>query len=196
MIRTLALFSSGLLLTLLVACGGGTSGGDGNASTTDSLSKMELTDTIAKLENQLVNQTSLEIDVEKAQYVVGYYKEFADRFPEDEQSPAFLFKAARVLIGLGSYQQAISYFERIKTHFPGYDKRGDAQFFIGFVYDEHLNQMGKAKENYEMFLEKYPDHNMADDAKALIEKLGMSDEEWLQMVQERNANAGDSAQIP
>lgn len=193
--RTIYSFTMALLLTTLVGCGGTENAEGADGTDNKPASKAELTATIEKMENELVHEKSLEIDIDKAQLIVGYYKEYADRFPEEKIAPDYLFKAARVLIGLGSYQQAISYFERIKAHFPAYEKRGDAQFFIGFVFDEHLDQQGKAKENYEIFIEKYPTHNMVDDAQALIEKLGMSDEEWLQMVQERNKDLTDSTVV-
>jgi hypothetical protein len=58
-----------------------------------------------------------------------------------------------------------------------------------FTYENTLGNIGKANELYNKFLYKYPDHELADDARAAIKFLGKSAEE---MVREFEKNGSDS----
>jgi hypothetical protein len=54
------------------------------------------------------------------------------------------------------------------------------------------SQIEEAKEVYEEFIDKYPNHFMADDARRMLPIIGMSDEEKLAYILE---HANDSLLI-
>jgi hypothetical protein len=58
-----------------------------------------------------------------------------------------------------------------------------------FTYENTLGNIGKANEFYTKFLDKYPDHELADDARTAIKFLGKSPEE---MVREFEKMSTDS----
>ncbi|PCJ83416.1 MAG: hypothetical protein COA57_11320 [Flavobacteriales bacterium] len=150
--------------------------------------KEQLTQNITKLENQLRKNDQLNESV--ANQVIQAYKEYADKFPNDSIAPDYLFKAGEVSIGLRQYTSAISFLERLNEHHPKYAKAPECFFLIAFVYDAYLSRKGKAKEMYEKFIEQYPDHHFADDAKASIEHMNMSDEDLIKMFQEKALEQG------
>lgn len=117
--------------------------------------------------------------------IIQLYKQYADSFPKEKSAPGFLFKAANVCIGIRQYNQAISFLERLKAHFPEYEKSAESLFLLAFIYDNYLDQKGRAQEIYEEVIEKYPDHKFAADAKEVIKTLSMTDEELIKMFQEK-----------
>ncbi len=49
----------------------------------------------------------------------------------------------------------------------------------GFILANDLQDFDAAKETYELYIEKYPDGQLADDAKIELENLGKTPEEIL-----------------
>ena len=45
-----------------------------------------------------------------------------------------------------------------------------------------------AREVYEKFLKRYPDHQMAESARFLLKNMGKSDEEILQTIEANQSN--------
>ena len=116
---------------------------------------------------------------------IKLYKQFADSFPNEKSAPDYLFKAANVSIGVRQYIQAINFLERIKTYFPGYEKSPESLFLMAFIYDNYLDQKGKARDVYQEVIDQYPGHKFASDAKEVIKTLEMTDEELIKMFQEK-----------
>ncbi len=147
--------------------------------------KENLTDSISAKEIILKKLEVLTPDNSFAMEVIKLYQQFADSFPNEKIAPDYLFKAANVSIGVRQFNQAISFLERIKENFPAYEKSAESLFFMAFVYDNYLQQKGKASELYEEVIQKYPNHKFAFEAKEVLKTLTMSDEELIKMFQEK-----------
>ena len=145
------------------------------------------------LEKELKESTSMRIDLAKGKEMIAAYRTFADKFTQDSLAPEYLFKAGEIAMGIQDHDVALSYFQRINKHFRDFRKAPESLFLIGFIYDTYLDQQGKAKEIYEQVLEEYPEHHLADDAKASIQHLGMSDEDLIKMFKRKELEAkGDT----
>jgi hypothetical protein len=57
---------------------------------------------------------------------------------------------------------------------------------IAFIYENHLNKKGPAKEYYNKVINEYPEHVLASQAKQSIDILMLSDEELIKKFQENN----------
>jgi tetratricopeptide (TPR) repeat protein len=166
------------VIALFTACSGGENKTVETEPVTEKVAtKDELQLEITKMEQELTNKMRTKFDDELAKRVVTFYRDYAQNNPKDSITPEYLFKAGEVSIGLKEYDQAAGFFERIYNNYPDYNKRVESLYLVGFVYDEHANNYGKAKEYYEKVVANHPDHGFADDAKASIETLGLSDEE-------------------
>ena len=159
----------------------------GNGTLTPEEEKFELNQQITELETKLRKNTEERIDPKDASEILDLYHTFSDKFPEEEIAPEYLFKAGEVSMGIGNYQRAIGYFERIRKDYPNFDKSPESLFIIGFIYDSYLQQKGKAKEVYEKVIAEYPEHKFAEDAKASINLLTMTDDELIEMFQQKNS---------
>lgn len=63
-------------------------------------------------------------------------------------------------------------FEKILQEYPNGVYSSKAMFMVGFINANYLNNFEKARKYYSEFLEKYPSHDLADDAKYELENLG------------------------
>ena len=73
--------------------------------------------------------------------------------------------------------------EEFSEEFPDHERAPTVLFIKGFMLEQEFRQTDEARAIYEEFLIKYPDDQMANSAKFLLENLGKSDEEILQSLE-------------
>lgn len=122
------------------------------------------------------------------------YLAFADKYPDDERTPEFLFKAGQSIGAIASqskdvkqHEEAIAVFKRLQDNYPKHHYAEEALFLTGFVYENHIGDLEKAKATYQEFINKYPNSELAEDAKITIQHLGMPAEEILKNTQQNIA---------
>jgi TolA-binding protein len=70
------------------------------------------------------------------------------------------------------FDVAIHNFKELVQYYPDGEHSAEAMFMLGFIYANDLKQFDLAKEYYGQFVKKYPNHDLADDAKYELETLG------------------------
>jgi len=146
---------------------------------------------IKQLEGQLFSDENKMVDRNKANELIALYIEFADEFPENEQSPAYLFKAGDMAMNLSMPRRSIEVFDRILNNYPDYEKAPQCLFLKAYVFENNLGDLKEAKKTYEQFLKKYPDDDFADDAEISIKNLGKSPEELIKEFEEQAKKEGE-----
>ena len=128
-------------------------------------------------------QLDCEMDTLSARKIIGLYTRFADAFPEDSLAPIYLFKASDVLQGICDYETSATYLDRVINNYEGFEGLPLCYFFLGRVY-EQSEEWEAAAAAYEDFLERYPDHFLAADTRAILPlvKQGMDDEAQLEYL--------------
>ncbi len=106
----------------------------------------------------------------------------------DSLAAEHLFNAADLYRGVGDYEKALDTWYIV---YKSYDqdehpKAPHAMFQCGFTYDSVLNNKKLAKSLYQMFLKRYPDHDLAKDAKMLLANLDKSPEDLIKEFQKKN----------
>jgi N-acetylmuramoyl-L-alanine amidase len=86
-----------------------------------------------------------------------------------------LAESARVFDDEKRFQSAIGQYEFLRKEYPGSKYRVDALFTIGEIYHEDLDDPQKAKDSFEEFLRRYPNHRLADDARTELHKIQEQD---------------------
>jgi len=160
-----------VLLLLLAAC---------------STQESEITK-IANLEIKLYSETETVFDKEVANQLINAYIGYIDAYPQDDRSAEYLFKSGEVAMGMNMSQQALEYYKRVYIDYPNFDKASTSLFLEGFVYETQQGNNAMAQKCYNEFLEKYPNHTLADDAKFSLEHLGKSDEEIIKEFEQNLA---------
>lgn len=127
-----------------------------------------------------------------ATVTIEAYNNFATSFPEDSLSAEYLFKAADLYRAQHKYEPALDIYSKIQQNYPNYKKVPQTIFLQGFVYENDVKDLEKAKERYSAFLEKYPEHELAKDVQFSLNNLGRSPEdiikEFNQKIEEQKQN--------
>ncbi len=103
--------------------------------------------------------------------------QYADAFPEDSLSAAYLSKAGETARALQQFDKVLEISEKIEKSYPDSRAAAGAMFMKAFTLDNDLKRYNEAKLAYEAFLKKYPNDEFADDAQFLLNNLGKSPEE-------------------
>lgn len=115
------------------------------------------------------------------------YWQYYEDFKEDTLSPYYLYKAAEWAVYIQQGIKAISYLKRIEQEYPNYSDMSNVMFLTGFIYDNEVKDFDNAKKYYTLFLEKYPEHPLANDTGILIQNLGKSPEDLIKEFEAKNA---------
>ncbi|NCA84580.1 MAG: tetratricopeptide repeat protein [Clostridia bacterium] len=146
-------------------------------------SRRESINQIKKTEAAVFDENGM-IDHARIDELIDVYTGYADSYPQDSAAADYLFKAADVAMTTNRSNQAITLYQRIREEYPDYRKVPEALFLEGYVYENYLGRLDKAKAIYEEFLEKYPDNDFADDAEISLKYLGKSPEELIELFQQ------------
>ena len=136
-------------------------------------------------------ESAIAADPETADQLTALYVAFADKYPNDSLSPEYLMKAADAQSNVLHTERAVTLFERVINDYPDFEEVPMCYFLKGNALELN-SQIDEARAAYEEFIEKYPNHFMADDARRMLPIIGMSDEEKLAYILE---HANDSLLI-
>lgn len=176
-----------LLMTLLIACGGG----EGTKKDGADPKAAEMVGRITTMEDTLFK--SVAFDQRSGQELLDVYKAFAKAYPMDENAPEYLFRAAGLCSkAMGDPEQGIRLYDRIIVDYPNWKRLPDTYYLKAFTIDTELKQKGEAQKAYQQVINLYPDHPFAKDALQMMEYLMLSDEEVIKKFEamEKAANSG------
>jgi len=143
-------------------------------------------DKIKEAEKKLINDSTRMLNRDLAEKQLKSYAEFTDKFPEDSRSEEFLYKAAELASSMGKTAVALDYYHSFYEKYPQSKRAPYALFLQGFIYEEQLKNIDRARELYTSFLAAYPDHELAKSARFSLDNLGKSEEEVIKMFEEKN----------
>ncbi len=132
---------------------------------------------IAALETKLAEQPSQEVLIQLQEL----YQEMANN-SRGEERLEYLWKSGETARAAKNFALAESVFIELSENQENLDLASKALFLHAFMCDEDLKEYDKASVLYRKFLEKYPDSDFADDAQFLLENLGKTDEEMLEIL--------------
>lgn len=126
---------------------------------------------------------------------VVVFEDLVEQNKESEIAPKALFECAKVYQGqvvknVGAKESLIKSVDIYKKIFNNYSKSEEAEnslFMAGFILANELQDFDAAKNTYELYLEKYPEGQLADDAKVELQNLGKTPEQiLLEKIQNNN----------
>lgn len=121
-----------------------------------------------------------------ARLLIDLYVRFADSVPQDERSVGYLFKAADLSMYFTDPGRTIWLLDRLITRYPEHEKAAMSLFLKAFTYDTRLYDTTSARHYYELFIQKYPEHEFAPEAQAAIQTLGKSPEDLIREFEQSN----------
>lgn len=143
---------------------------------------------IAKIaESVFENPDRFGINFANAQKYVDICEAYALVYPNDKRTPEYLYKASEIAVAIRTYSKSLNLYDWLIDFYPDYAKTPNALFAKGYLLDEELNKRELAKAAFSKFLETYPNHELADDAKFLLENIGKSGDEIIQIIEAEKA---------
>jgi len=127
---------------------------------------------IIELEAQLYPESAAKIDPIAAGKLNRKYETYAKRFPKDEKAADYLYKAGEVARSTGDMRRSVSLLEQLYDDYRNYEKAPQSLFLAGFIYENDLKNLDKAKEIYNTFMKKYPKHELAKSVEFSLQNLG------------------------
>ena len=118
------------------------------------------------------DSTSLNVAVER-------FGGFLERYPRHESAPKALRMLAMITQQEGDMRGAIGHYERLLEEYGSSEYADDAQFMIGFISEEYLDDFARARESYRLVIDRYPDSELAASARRLLPNVGKAPEEWV-----------------
>ncbi len=73
------------------------------------------------------------------------------------------------------WQMRLDLYTEFLRRFPDHAHNYEAKFMIGFIYAEELKDYAKAQEAFWQLLKDHPDCELADDAKFMLDNLGLQE---------------------
>jgi outer membrane protein assembly factor BamD (BamD/ComL family) len=150
-------------------------------------------DKITLMEKAMFAPETVSFNKEKADSLVVMYMDFIAANPKDSLSASYLFKAANVVMNNGDANKALGYFDQYIKDYPDGPKVAMCMFFKGFIYENMIRDLDKAREIYLQFIEKYPNDDFADDAQMALLNLGKTPEMMIREFEMKQK--ADSARI-
>jgi len=138
-------------------------------------------------DKKLFDEAANLVNEKKYDEAVVIFNQLVEENTESELAPKALFESAKIYQGkviknLNSHeslQKSVEVYKKIYNNYPTTAEAENALFMAGFILANDLNDLPGAKEKYELYLEKYPNGQLADDAKIELQNLGKSPEEIL-----------------
>lgn len=135
-----------------------------------------------------VFESAIGADPEVADQLTKMYIDFADKYQNDTLAPEFLMKAGEVQSNVLHTERAIEIFDRVINDYPDFEDVPMCYFLKGNAYDLNC-QYDKAKVAFQEYVDKFPNHFMAEQTRIMLPRIGMSPEEMLEDIL---ANADDA----
>lgn len=116
------------------------------------------------------------ISYEKADSLINSYLEYVKKYPEDSLCATYLYRAADVYANTKRCIESIDTYDRLIKQYPN-DKHVESAYFLkGVVYSQTCLNKEKASEAFNLFIEKYPNSSLTNQARTLLIMDTMKDE--------------------
>jgi tetratricopeptide (TPR) repeat protein len=148
--------------------------------------KDHLREKIGEMEGRVFDDSTQQVDRKAAMELIVLYEQYANTYPDDTLSAQYLFKAGDYANGTGDYMSAIRYY-KMCSEYEDYSRKEIAFFLQGFIYENQLHDLDKARAIYSEFLERYPNHHLARDVEFSLQNLGKTPEDLIRMFEERDS---------
>lgn len=138
---------------------------------------------IAQIEDfeDSISEMPLSVDTNTANELTDLYVTFADKYETDSLAPIYLLKAGEVQANIPHTERAVAIFDRVISNYPDFEELPICYFLKGYAL-EFNEQFDEAKAAYQEFVDKYPNHYLAEGTRVMIPRIGMSPEEMLESV--------------
>lgn len=117
--------------------------------------------------------------------LIGLYRDYVLAFPDNPNAPEYLYAAGKTAKISGNVVAAIQLWEETANQYPESPKAPEALYIVAFEKENTLMEFDEAKATYQKLIEKYPNHELAQNAKIALPHVGKSPDEVVKGFQAR-----------
>jgi len=140
--------------------------------------------------------TGQNFDLNKAHQLVELYSNFVEEYPKDSVAPEMMIKQAILQASyLGETKLAVSLLESISEKYPKSVQAVQSLFLAGDYYQYKIKDLTAARKCYQKMIDKYPKDPLTSQARILMQNLGKSPEELLDMILDKAASENSTSGI-
>ncbi len=142
-----------------------------------------------KSDEYYLEQAKSAAEKNNIQEAVTAYQNLIKEYPESPKAPEALFQLATLyqnkmikedtLTGTQSLEKAVEMFRSIYDKYPQSDLAAKALFMSGFIQSNELKQYPEATSTFNLFLQKFPNNDLASSAKEELNNMGLTPEQIL-----------------
>lgn len=190
MIKKALIFTSVALLGVFVACSGSSDQDiviEKNEEVKDTIVDT-IEERIALIDNYsliLANDTT-GIHREVAEKLLLAYEDFLKHHSFESISKEYQFRAGELAKAINRPHLAIKHLNGLLERDPDHERAPLALFYKATIVGDMLNEDENAKMLYQEFIDKYPDHPLAESAKESIKLQGKSLDEIVKEFEKKN----------
>jgi len=140
-----------------------------------------------KTETEYMNKAKESWQKNDITEAINAYESLVKDYPDGVQAPKALmelgkiyqYKVDKKLTDRESLDKAVETFKKLFARYPKSDEAPLALFMIAFIQANELQMYDEATKNYKLFIEKFPEHPMAQNAKDELSTMGMTPDQIL-----------------
>lgn len=104
--------------------------------------------------------------------------EFKERAPDDPRIPEVELALAAGYQSQGRFDEAAASYRTLLNTHPGTAEAYKGMFLLGYMYYENMQDTEQATRVLSDFIKTYPDSELTESAKILIDNMGLPLEDW------------------
>ena len=124
---------------------------------------------------------------DKVQEAIADYESYLKENPDSANAPEALVKMAAIyqnkmlknIPGDESLEKSVKLYRQVFDDYPNSLQAPSALFMSAFILANELQKYHPAEMGYRLFLQKFPDHELANSAREELNNLGLTPEEIL-----------------
>lgn len=141
-----------------------------------------------KTDDQYLNEAKTNIENHNIDKAVTAYQDLIKEYPNSPKAPEAIFELATLYQNKmvknipqnQSLQKSIGLFRSIFDKYPKSKLAPKALFMSGFIQANDLKSYDEATASFTLFLQKFPNNELASSAKEELDNMGLTPEEILQ----------------
>ncbi len=141
-----------------------------------------------KSDEELFSEGKTQTQEGKIPEAVISFEQLLKDYPDSELAPEVVSNLAGIyqnklvknISETESLEKSVKLFKQIYNEYPESEFAPMGLFMAGFILANELNKYNEATETYNLFMEKFPGHELSASAKEELDNMGLTPEEILQ----------------
>lgn len=152
-----------------------------------------------KSDTDYMNMAKTGVSKNNISKAVLAYQDLINNYPKSPLAPQALFKLATLyqnkmvknISQTESLEKAVSLFRSVFEKYPNSKLASKALFMSGFIQANELKAYNEATTTFNLFLQKFPNDELATSAKEELDNMGLTPEQILQKKKDRKISAAN-----